>query len=54
MDDALRIAAELLRLALALFEGSATPADAHRRVREILPEKSASEQAAEDIEAGRA
>lgn len=53
MGDPITLAIELAKLAGALLDGRATPEQAHRRVREILPDKSESEKAAEDIEAGR-
>lgn len=53
MGDPVTLAIELVKLAHDLFAGKASPEDAHRRVREILPEKSESERAAEDIERGQ-
>lgn len=48
----INLATELLAIAGRLLGGSATEED-HRRVDEILPAKSKSAQAAEDIERGQ-
>lgn len=53
MDEAIKLGVELARLAVDLFDGRETEAGARRRVRDILPDKSHSEQAAEDIIAAR-
>ncbi len=50
MGEVITLAIQLVRLAHDLLTGDETPAGAHRRVREILPEKSESEKAAEEIE----
>jgi hypothetical protein len=47
------IALGLIEVARDLLAGQETPAGARKRVRDILPEKSHSEEAAEDIERGR-
>lgn len=47
--DAIAIAAGLVRVAADLFDGRETTEGARRRVREILPESSASEDAARDL-----
>lgn len=49
ITDAVTIATELVRLAVDLFDGRETPQGAHRRVRDILPDDGASEQAARDL-----
>ncbi len=52
VDEVIQLATELARLLSRLLDGTATP-DEHRRVRDILAEDSASEQAMRDIEAAR-
>jgi hypothetical protein len=51
--DPLKLGMELARLAVDLFDGRETPEGARVRVKDILPEKSESEKAAEDIIAAR-
>jgi hypothetical protein len=49
MVDPLKLGMELARLAVDLFDGRETPAGARMRVKDILPDESESEKAAEDI-----
>lgn len=49
MDEAVKLGLALVRLASDLFDGTETPAGARVRVRDLLPEQSDSEKAAEDI-----
>lgn len=49
--EAARLAVDLIRLAMDLFDGNETPEGAHRRVREILPDESESERAARELAA---
>jgi hypothetical protein len=51
--DAVQIGLKLLDVARDLFAGKETPHGARRRVDDILPEKSYSEQAAEELERGQ-
>ncbi len=53
MGEAVTLAIELFRLAMDLIDGRTTPEQAHRRVRDILPDEGASERAVKDIEAAR-
>jgi hypothetical protein len=49
LTDIATVAVELVRLAADLFDGRETKEGARRRVRDILPEDGASEQAARDL-----
>ena len=53
MGEALKLGLELARLAFDVIDGMVSPEEAHRKVRDILPDESASERAAKDIEAAR-
>ncbi len=52
VDEAIELATALAHLLAKLLDGSATPEE-RRRVRDILHEEGASEQAARDIELAR-
>lgn len=49
VDDAVAIGAALARVASDLISGFISKQEAHRRVREILPEEGASERAAREL-----
>jgi hypothetical protein len=49
VEEAIELATALVDVARDLLTGAETPAGARRRVRDILPEKSESESAEEDI-----
>lgn len=49
VEEAIELATALVDVARDLLTGNETPAGARRRVADILPERSASEDAAEDI-----
>lgn len=49
VEEAIELATALVDVARDLLTGNETPAGARQRVKDILPEKSESEDAAEDI-----
>lgn len=49
VDEAIQLATALVDIARDLLTGSETPRGAEKRVRDILPERSASEDAADDL-----